>query len=119
VFEDANFRKPVTLADLTSKSDRDEKLVIVGDASMHPAELLQAGGSVYYSTRTRMTGFEWMKLLAEHFRKSIWLNPEPESYWGQATIKMLRGLFAMYPLTIDGLERGVRYLVRGGQFPSP
>jgi hypothetical protein len=25
----------------------------------------------------------------------------------------------MYPLTIDGLERGVRYLVRGGQFPSP
>ena len=117
VFEDANFRKPVTVADLLSRSDRGEKLVIVGDASMHPAELMQAGGSIYSSTRTRMSGYEWMKLIAEHFRRSAWLNPEPESYWGQQTIKLLRDVFPMFPLTIDGLDRGVRYLVRGSAHP--
>jgi uncharacterized protein with von Willebrand factor type A (vWA) domain len=117
VFEDAGFRKPLTVADLLSKSDRDEKLVIVGDAAMHPAELLQSGGSIYYTSRTRMTGLEWMKLLAEHFRKSMWLNPEPESYWGQATVKLLRGVYPMFPLTIDGLGRGVKHLIRGGALP--
>lgn len=117
VFEDSNFRKPVTVADLLATSDRDEKLVVVGDASMHPAELLQAGGSIYFSTRTRRTGLEWMQLLAEHYRKAIWLNPEPESYWGQPTIRLLRNVFAMYPLTIDGLERGVKHLIRGD--PNP
>jgi uncharacterized protein with von Willebrand factor type A (vWA) domain len=117
VFEDAGFRKPLTLADLMGTSDRDEKLVLVGDASMHPAELLQAGGSIYYSSRTRRSGLEWMRLLAEHYRKSIWLNPEPESYWGQPTIRLIGNLFHMFPLTIDGLERGVRCLLRGDPKP--
>src|SRR6185369_15351534 len=38
VYEDAEFRKPVPVAELLSHSDRDEKLVLVGDALMHPAE---------------------------------------------------------------------------------
>jgi uncharacterized protein with von Willebrand factor type A (vWA) domain len=117
VFEDAGFRKPVTLADLLGTSDRDEKLVLVGDASMHPAELLQSGGSVYYSSRTRRSGLEWMQLASEHYRKAIWLNPEPQDYWGQPTIRLLRNLFHMFPLTIDGLERGVRHLIRGDPRP--
>jgi uncharacterized protein with von Willebrand factor type A (vWA) domain len=117
VFAEANFRKPMTVADLLASSDRDEKLVIVGDAAMHPAELLQSGGSIYFSSRTRRTGLEWMQLLAEHYKKAIWLNPEPESYWAQATIKLLRQVFHMFPLTIDGLERGVRHLLHGDPRP--
>src|SRR6478735_8415746 len=45
VYEDALFRKPVSVADLLANSDRDEKLVVVGDALMHPAELMDPGGS--------------------------------------------------------------------------
>src|SRR5262245_9001971 len=48
VYEDAWFRQPVPLADLLAESSRDERLVIVGDALMHPAELLSAGGALYY-----------------------------------------------------------------------
>jgi uncharacterized protein with von Willebrand factor type A (vWA) domain len=114
VYEDARFFKPVPLGDLLAQSDRDEKLVVVGDASMHPAELLEAAGSLYFYTRNPTPGLEWMRRLADHFRKSVWLNPEPEQYWGQATIQILGRLFRMFPLTIQGLQTAVRHLVRGG-----
>lgn len=113
VFEDAGFRKAVTVADLLATSDRDEKLVVVGDAAMHPAELLQPMGSIYARSSTRQTGLEWMRLLSDHFRRSAWINPEPESYWGQATVKLIRNVYPMYPLTVDGLGGAVRHLVRG------
>lgn len=117
VYEDASFKKPVLIPDLLHTTSRDERLVLVGDAAMHPAELLQAFGSIYYRGSTRTPGVDWMRRLSEHFRRRIWLNPDPESYWANATVKVLRGLFPMYPMTIDGLERGVRHLVRGG--PNP
>src|SRR5207245_8819428 len=40
IYEDAQLRKSMPVADLLATSDRDEKLVVVGDALMHPAELL-------------------------------------------------------------------------------
>jgi uncharacterized protein with von Willebrand factor type A (vWA) domain len=55
-----------------------------------------------------------MRRLSEHFRRTAWLNPEPEQYWGQTTIQILGRLFPMYPLTIQGLQGAVRRLVRGG-----
>jgi uncharacterized protein with von Willebrand factor type A (vWA) domain len=112
VYEDARFYKALPLADLLATSDRAEKLVVVGDASMHPAELLEAAGSMYFYTRNATPGLEWMRRLAEHFRGAAWLNPEPEEYWGQTTIQILARLFPMFPLTIEGLGRAVRQLVR-------
>lgn len=112
VYEDARFYKPVPVADLLGHSDHDEKLVFVGDASMHPAELLEAAGSMYFYTRNPTPGLEWMRQLAEHFRSTAWLNPEPEQYWGQTTIQILSRMFPMFPLTIDGLQRAVRQLVK-------
>jgi len=111
VYEDARFFRALPLADLLASSDRDEKLVLVGDASMHPAELLEAAGSMYFYTRNPTPGLEWMRQLAEHFRSAAWLNPEPEQYWGQTTIQILARLFPMFPLTIDGLGAAVRRLV--------
>jgi uncharacterized protein with von Willebrand factor type A (vWA) domain len=110
VYEDARFFRALPLADLLASSDRDEKLVLVGDASMHPAELLEAAGSMYFYTRNPTPGLEWMRQLAEHFRSAAWLNPEPEQYWGQTTIQILARLFPMFPLTIDGLGAAVRRL---------
>ena len=117
VYEDAMFRKGVPTADLIAGSDRDEKLVVVGDALMHPGELLDPGGSLYYSTTTRASGIEWLRRLAHHFRSSAWLNPEPDRFWSGTTIEVIASVFAMYPLTLDGLAQAVRYLVRGGEKP--
>lgn len=120
VYEDAEFRKPVPVADLISHSDRDEKLVLVGDALMHPAELLDPGGSMYlYSVdrSRRASGIEWLRRLAAHFRSAAWLNPEPERFWSGTTIEVIASVFGMWPLTLDGLAASVRYLVRGGERP--
>lgn len=117
VYEDARFSQPVPVADLLHTTSRDEKLVIVGDAAMHPAELLQAFGSIHYRAATRTTGIDWMRRISEHFRRSAWLNPDPESYWSNTTVKILHGLYPMFPLTLDGLGRAVTHLVRGGERP--
>jgi hypothetical protein len=117
VYEDAEFRKPVQVADLLLHSDRDEKLVLVGDALMHPAELLDPGGSMYLYAQNRASGHEWLRRLAHHFRSAAWLNPEPERFWSGTTIEVIASVFGMYPLTLDGLAHAVRYLVRGGEKP--
>ena len=117
VYEDALFRKPVPIADLLSTSDRDEKLVVVGDALMHPAELLEPGGASYYYSNNRSTGLDWLRRLSGHFRSAAWLNPEPERYWPSTTIEPIASVFGMWPLSLDGINGAVRYLVRGGARP--
>jgi hypothetical protein len=117
IYEDAQFRKGITVADLLANSDRDEKLVVVGDALMHPGELLDASGSMYLYSQNRASGIEWLRRLAAHFRSSAWLNPEPERFWPGTTIEVIASVFGMWPLTLDGLAASVRYLVRGGEKP--
>jgi len=117
VYEDAQFRKPVTVADLIAGSDRDEKLVVVGDALMHPAELLDAGGMISYYASSRTSGLEWLRRLAAHFRRAAWLNPEPDRFWAGTTIEAIASVFPMWPLTLEGLGASTRYLVRGGERP--
>lgn len=117
VYEDAHFRTPVRVQDLIAGSDRDEKLVVVGDALMHPAELLDAGGSIYHTGATRTPGVEWLRRMAHHFRRSAWLNPEPDRFWPGTTIEIIASVFAMWPLTLEGLSSSTRWLVRGGERP--
>jgi uncharacterized protein len=116
VYEDAQFRKPVTVADLIAGSDREEKLVVVGDALMHPAELLDASG-MSYASNARTSGLEWLRRLSAHFRRAAWLNPEPDRYWSGSTIEVIASVFGMWHLSLDGLGGAVRYLVRGGDRP--
>lgn len=115
VYEDASFREPIPLPDLFGTSDRDEKLIVVGDALMHPAELLRPGGASYYFQQNARPGIDSMRDVAEHFRNRVWLNPEHASYWSEPTPRLLRGLYPMFPLTLQGLEQAVRTLVRGGR----
>jgi hypothetical protein len=117
VFEDAEFRRPVPLKDLLATSSREERLVVVGDALMHPAELLQTGGSIYYYDHHPSPGIASLRRLSEHFRRAIWLNPEPKRFWPHSTIDLIAQVFRMYTLTLDGLGRAVHHLVAGGQAP--
>jgi hypothetical protein len=119
VYEDALFRTRVPLAELFAGSDRGERLVVVGDALMHPAELLDLHGSIYLYRSNPTPGIEWLRRLVGHFRRAVWLNPEPEVYWQGTTIEAVAQVFPMWPLTLEGLELAVRYLVRGGRPPLP
>jgi uncharacterized protein with von Willebrand factor type A (vWA) domain len=114
VYEDAAFRKPVAVADLIQKTSRDVRLVIVGDALMHPGELMSVGGAIYFYHQNHQSGASWLRRLEEHFRFSAWLNPEPERYWPRTTIEVIASIFPMWHLSLEGLEESVRHLVRGG-----
>ena len=90
---------------------QDYKVIIVGDASMAPYEIASVGGSVEYMNRE--SGVTWMTRLQESFDKVIWFNPTPKAHWGYTqSIGLIQELVEdhMYPLTLDGLDRGIRYL---------
>ena len=118
VYEDAQFRKPCRSPTCSRDSDRDEKLVVVGDALMHPAELLEPGGAIVpLLAEPRVGPSSGCAGSPHHFRARAWLNPEPERFWSGTTIEVIASVFPMWPLTLDGLGQAVRYLVRGGERP--
>ena len=114
VYEDAAFRRPVSVGELLASSSKDERLVIVGDAFMHPAELLAAGGAIAFSHHNRKPGIEWLRHIAGAFPRRVWLNPEPERFWPGSTIEVVAEAFPMWPLTLEGLDHAVKHLARGG-----
>jgi uncharacterized protein with von Willebrand factor type A (vWA) domain len=116
VYSTEALREPVRVRDVLLHCDRTWKLVFVGDAAMHPAELL--GGGDWYATRDltgsdAMAGVRWMQTLADHFDKSAWLNPDPPNYWRGGTAETLAGIFSMYPLTLEGLGEAMAHLSKG------
>lgn len=113
VFEDAAFRKPISINDLLQKHGPETKLLVVGDAMMHPVELFQPHGAIYYMQFNVRPGIDCLGRLTDHFRRSVWVNPEPEQYWRHPTVNGIRGLFPMFPLTLDGLNSAVSSLVKG------
>jgi len=116
LFETERFVDPVKVREVIEKCGPEWKLVVVGDAAMHPAELL-GGGDWYFSKDEiggeAMHGIQWMMLLADHFKRAVWLNPDPPSYWRGGTAEMLGKIFSMYPLTLDGLGEAVAHLSKG------
>ena len=106
------FSDPVPVQDVLDACNAETKLVMVGDAAMHPAELL-GGGEWGYGGSGGMPGIRWMMLLADHFRRTAWLNPEPPSYWRGGTAQALSEVFPMFQLTLDGLGEAIAHLSRG------
>ena len=97
--------------DILRKYTPDTKLILVGDATMSPYEILQPGGSVEYNNEE--AGAVWLQRFTSTFPKYIWLNPEPEGLWQhRQSIAVIRQIMnnRMFPLTIDGLERAMRLL---------
>jgi hypothetical protein len=91
----------------------DYKVVFVGDASMSPYEISSQGGSVeHYNDEP---GATWLERVTRTYPACVWLNPVPEKEWEFTySIKMVQQLMEgrMYPLTLDGLDRAMRELVR-------
>jgi uncharacterized protein with von Willebrand factor type A (vWA) domain len=99
--------------DVLHKFAHDYKLVFVGDATMSPYEIAYPGGSVEHHNEE--AGAVWLQRMLDVYHRAIWLNPVPEERWGYyESIGMVQGLMGrrMFPLTLAGLDRGMRELVR-------
>ncbi len=90
---------------------RDYRLVMVGDATMSPYEILQPGGSIEHWNEE--AGAAWMKRLLAAYPRHAWLNPEPQDRWEfTPSIRITRELVEdrMFTLTLEGLDRAMRSL---------
>ncbi len=91
----------------------DYKLIVVGDATMSPYEIAYPGGSVEHWNEE--PGRIWLERLLTAYPSAIWLNPVTERHWPYTqSLQMTRQLMGgrMFPLTVDGLDRGMRELSR-------
>ncbi|MBM6594476.1 vWA domain-containing protein [Microvirga pudoricolor] len=107
------FDQKIPTLDIIRTYPSDYRAVFVGDASMSPYEINMPGGSVEHWNEE--AGVVWMQRILDHFPKAVWLNPLPHGQWGYTqSIGMLRQLFSdrMYPLTLEGIDHGMRELTR-------
>ncbi|MDW7710476.1 MAG: hypothetical protein SCH98_08370 [Deferrisomatales bacterium] len=102
----------VPTADVVRECAGTYRLVVVGDASMAPYELLIPNGTLERYRTTMVKGIDWLRMLADAFPKRVWLNPLKESSWGYTdTVETVGRLFPMFPLTLEGLDRAVKHLL--------
>lgn len=103
--------KPVPVAEFV-RQDRETRVIIVGDASMGPYELIDPAGRIYLTRRKTKPSIASLRLLADVFPHAVWLNPKSEPEWPYTwSIGKIGKIFPMFELTLDGLEKAVRSLM--------
>ena len=91
----------------------DYKCIFVGDASMSPYEIAYPGGANEHWNQE--AGQVWLERAREQWKSHLWINPVPQKHWDYThSIGMVREIFEdrMVPMTLDGLEEGMRELTR-------
>ena len=99
--------------DLLRSMNEDWRLIFVGDAAMSPYEIIHPGGSVEHYNKE--AGGVWLKRAVEHWPKSIWLNPNPQTHWQyyhstRLIYELLGG--RMYGLSISAVDEAMRLLAK-------
>ena len=112
IYTDIRMNKKTSVQALLRTLDADYKVILVGDAYMAPEELTEPGGAIYYYHNNSTPGIEWLRRIEAHFKSCIWLNPIPSRNWNRPSIGLVRKVFPMYELTLDGLDQGTKHLVR-------
>ena len=91
----------------------DYRAIFVGDAAMSPYEIAQPGGANEHWNPE--AGEVWLARAREQWAANLWINPVPRKYWDYTqSIAMIREIFEdrMVPMTLAGLEEGMRVLTR-------
>ena len=102
----------VATGDVLRRLDGRWKVALVGDAAMHPAELLEPNGSIDPRRMSATPGIVWLQRIVRHFDRAVWISPEAPDEWDQwHTNRIVRRLFPMFPLSVDGLGQAVQALV--------
>lgn len=92
----------------------DYKLIFVGDATMSPYEITEAGGSIEHWNDE--PGELWMRRMLEVYPNAVWLNPTPTERWmNTPSVRVMHQIMKgrMFPLTIEGLEAAMKVLRQG------
>ena len=99
--------------DILHKYSKDYKVIFVGDATMAPYEVTNAGGSIeHYNDEA---GAVWIKRLTDVFDNVVWINPTPKDFWEHSySIEVVRELVEdrMFPLSVKGLEEAMTLLTK-------
>lgn len=93
--------------------DPETRIIIVGDASMSPYELMATNGTIHIEEQSGRPSYERLQFIAKTFPHSIWLNPKPADEWPYtSTITIIQEILPMFELTLDGLEKAVSYMMQ-------
>ena len=91
----------------------DYKCICVGDASMSPYEIAFPGGAnEHYNAES---GQVWLDRIRSQWPNCLWINPVKQNLWGYTqSIEMIKDIFEgkMVPMTLEGLEKGMKELAR-------
>lgn len=101
----------IKVSSLLRRFGPDNKVIIVGDASMAPSELTYRGGAIDFNNKE--TGEECLQRLCKAWPHLAWLNPVPQNEWQHTeSIGIVQRVIGnkMYPLTLDGVSTAVRSL---------
>ncbi len=90
----------------------DYKCIFVGDASMSPYEIAYPGGANEHMNPE--AGHTWLARARDQWPNHLWINPLAEKYWPYTqSIEMIQDIFGadrMVPMTLAGIERGMKVL---------
>jgi uncharacterized protein len=113
LYSDIARMEAVSTRKVLDQINRDYKVILVGDAYMAPSELLNPNGAIDFWYRNDRPGIEWLMDIRKRFRKVIWLNPEPGQWWDSVpSTRLVRQVFPMYELTLEGMREGTRVLIK-------
>jgi uncharacterized protein with von Willebrand factor type A (vWA) domain len=113
LYTDIGQMTAVSTRKILDQTNRNYKVILVGDAYMAPSELLSPNGAIDYWYRNDRPGIEWLMDIRKRFRKVIWLNPEPSTWWASVpSTRMISKVFPMYELTLEGMRAGTRALIK-------
>jgi uncharacterized protein len=91
----------------------DYRVIFVGDAAMSPYEIVYPGGASEHWNEE--SGATWLARVLETWPHAIWINPLGEAAWSYThSVSMIAEIFGqrMYPMTLAGLEAGIKALAR-------
>lgn len=92
----------------------DYKCIFVGDASMSPYEVAYPGGANEHWNAE--AGEVWLRRARDQWPSNLWINPLDERYWRHTqSTQMIQNIFGadrMVPMTLNGIDRGMRLLSR-------
>ncbi len=92
----------------------DYKCIFVGDASMSPYEIAFKGGANEHWNEE--AGEVWLSRARDQWPSHLWINPLEERYWPYTqSIQMIQQIFGrdrMVPMTLSGIEAGMKTLGR-------
>jgi uncharacterized protein with von Willebrand factor type A (vWA) domain len=117
LYESMRNSKSILTGDVLKTRPPETYLVIVGDASMAPSELVSRHGAIDYNERNETPGIVWLHRLRSHFTRAVWLNVMPPEHWNGYTCEVIGKLFPMYPLSVSGLGDAMGDLMRHNRPP--